>query len=149
MSFHCWEGTQLQKIIYFSVTNNSTVVRCPETYSFLLPSFLDGMKKKNQNILLSFPVYIHLTSTKREIDLVFTTANRGLNPFLPKPTWNIKVSQIECTDSTAAPTSCLQYFTAKSGVIESFNFNNGLGPYPGNMQYAICLHKPQPVVRMR
>lgn len=40
-----------------------------------------------------------------------------------------------------APAGCLQYFPNPSGVIESFNFNNGNGVYMGNMKYSICFRK--------
>ncbi|XP_058822003.1 uncharacterized protein LOC131683758 [Topomyia yanbarensis] len=81
------------------------------------------------------------------------------------PYWNIRVQQLECpigasfasklairTESTGlaktfhndlgvlAPTGCLQYHTAVTGVIKSFNFNMG-GPYIGDMHYAICFRR--------
>ncbi|GAB0091930.1 uncharacterized protein DMENIID0001_068470 [Sergentomyia squamirostris] len=40
-----------------------------------------------------------------------------------------------------APRGCLQYFPNPSGVFESFNFRNGQGNYPGNMNYAICFRR--------
>lgn len=40
-----------------------------------------------------------------------------------------------------APRGCLQYFPNPSGMIESFNFQNGMGTYPGNMNYAICFRR--------
>ncbi|XP_059620666.1 uncharacterized protein LOC132264464 [Phlebotomus argentipes] len=40
-----------------------------------------------------------------------------------------------------APRGCLQYFSTPSGFIESFNFNHGMGTYPGNMHYAICFKR--------
>uniref|UniRef100_A0A1B0GI96 CUB domain-containing protein n=2 Tax=Lutzomyia longipalpis TaxID=7200 RepID=A0A1B0GI96_LUTLO len=40
-----------------------------------------------------------------------------------------------------APRGCLQYFPNPSGIIESFNFQNGRGTYPGNMNYAICFRR--------
>lgn len=40
-----------------------------------------------------------------------------------------------------APAGCLQYFPNPSGVVESFNFNNGNGVYMGNMKYSICFRK--------
>ena len=43
-----------------------------------------------------------------------------------------------------APVGCLQYFPEPSGVIESFNFNNGNGVYLGNMKYSICFRRTSP-----
>lgn len=40
-----------------------------------------------------------------------------------------------------APHNCLQYFPNPSGTFESFNLNNGIGPYIGNMRYSICFRR--------
>lgn len=49
---------------------------------------------------------------------------------------------IPATDAYfVAPVGCLQYFPDPSGVIESFNFNNGNGVYMGNMKYSICFRR--------
>ncbi|KAK6645279.1 hypothetical protein RUM43_001555 [Polyplax serrata] len=40
-----------------------------------------------------------------------------------------------------APPNCLQYHPEKTGVVESFNYNNGKGSYIGPMDYAICFRK--------
>jgi hypothetical protein len=40
-----------------------------------------------------------------------------------------------------APQGCLQYFVQPNGTIESFNLNNGVGPYIGDMNYAICFRR--------
>ncbi|XP_062552459.1 uncharacterized protein LOC134217664 [Armigeres subalbatus] len=79
------------------------------------------------------------------------------------PYWNVRVQQLECPVGAAyasktavrseslvktfhndlndlAPTGCLQYYTAQTGIVKSFNFNNG-GPYIGNMNYAICFRR--------
>ncbi len=70
--------------------------------------------------------------------------------------WNIKVSQIECESPNRsteknqssflkisrvffrAPSDCAQYFTENSGIVQSFNFPNGMIP---NSQYNICLRR--------
>lgn len=50
--------------------------------------------------------------------------------------------EIPASDSFwIAPMGCLQYFPETSGVIESFNYNNGNGVYMGNMKYSICFRK--------
>jgi len=43
--------------------------------------------------------------------------------------------------SILAPPGCLQYYPDPNGIFESFNYNNGLGPYIGDMNYAICFKK--------
>lgn len=40
-----------------------------------------------------------------------------------------------------APQGCLQYFVQQNGTVESFNLNNGVGPYIGDMSYAICFRR--------
>lgn len=36
--------------------------------------------------------------------------------------WSIRIRQIPCKSPSRAPAGCLQYFTASTGVIESFNY---------------------------
>ena len=38
--------------------------------------------------------------------------------------WEIKVTQIECTNRSRPPSGCLQYFTGATGRIETFNYAN-------------------------
>ena len=40
-----------------------------------------------------------------------------------------------------APSGCLQFHPHKTGTIETFNLNNGVGPYIGNMNYDICFKR--------
>ena len=40
-----------------------------------------------------------------------------------------------------APPGCMQYHANPTGVIETFNLNNGVGPYIGNMKYSICFRR--------
>ncbi|XP_058792284.1 uncharacterized protein LOC131664866 isoform X2 [Phymastichus coffea] len=39
-----------------------------------------------------------------------------------KRRWNIRVQQIACDSATKAPSGCLQYYTATSGIVMSFNY---------------------------
>lgn len=45
------------------------------------------------------------------------------------------------SDIYAAPAGCLQYFPQPEGIIESFNYNGGTGPYLPNQDYAICFRR--------
>lgn len=86
-----------------------------------------------------------------------------------KSTWKIAVHQFECPlgqtrsikpssssdepkipsiqpkmglfNDWLAPQGCLQYFVQQNGTVESFNLNNGVGPYLGDMSYAICFRR--------
>lgn len=72
------------------------------------------------------------------------------NPQLGAIIWSATVTQIECPekayfaqfDKRLAPVGCLQYFTEPNGTIESFNYNQGNGPYFGSFDYAICVRRP-------
>lgn len=63
--------------------------------------------------------------------------------------WNMKVTQIECREKGAlaryselqAPLGCTQYFPEPTGTIQSFNLNSQIGPYIGNLDYAICIRR--------
>lgn len=95
------------------------------------------------------------------VDLRIILANRAGGSVLPTPEWNMLVTQLECpagaivrelpqpesrsksfTDGFwVAPPGCLQYFPQAKGVVKSFNYNNGAGIYPSNMNYAICFRR--------
>lgn len=67
--------------------------------------------------------------------------------------WSIRIRQIACASAARAPSGCLQYHTASTGVIESFNFRGfsqlttgnqlqqqpapGVIPSPGSGQNAL------------
>lgn len=92
------------------------------------------------------------------------TADRNFNPDLVAPVWSIRVTQLDCAAGSPllelepkfeelkshttgvdsywlAPNGCLQYFPDTSGVIESFNLDNGAGTYMGDMRYSICFRR--------
>lgn len=70
-------------------------------------------------------------------------------PQLGAVIWSATVTQIECPeksffsqfDKRLAPVGCLQYFNEPNGTIESFNYNQGNGPYFGKFDYAICVRR--------
>ncbi|XP_046459992.1 uncharacterized protein LOC124206306 [Daphnia pulex] len=83
-------------------------------------------------------MYLHVpTSSNNPIDvqLMFnfasgTTINR---------TWNIKIAMLPCGTKYLAPVDCLQYFTAISGKVSSFNWMDVAGTRQLNSQnYNIC-----------
>lgn len=41
--------------------------------------------------------------------------------------WNMKITQIGCDCPTKAPTGCLQYYTALTGTVTSFNYGTTAG----------------------
>jgi len=59
-------------------------------------------------------------------------------------TWEIKVTQIECTNRARPNTpGCLQYFTGTTGRVETFNYGNTatLQQHLHNQDYNICIRK--------
>nr|XP_045603484.1 uncharacterized protein LOC123761501 [Procambarus clarkii] len=59
--------------------------------------------------------------------------------------WNIKVTQISCSSQHKAPSGCLQYHTATSGTVNSFDFSP-LPPTPpagtsqiADLDYGVCV----------
>ncbi|KAK2719367.1 hypothetical protein QYM36_005000, partial [Artemia franciscana] len=60
--------------------------------------------------------------------------------------WNIKVSQIPCDGTIRAPDGCLQYYTAASGRLTSFNFDivtPDNSRHLANQDYGICIRMAQ------
>lgn len=63
-------------------------------------------------------------------------------------TYNIHVTQFDALNDMGGPTGCLQYFTADTGTIMSFNFkadaaigNIGSQPHLANQDYSICIRR--------
>lgn len=62
--------------------------------------------------------------------------------------WNIIVTQIQCNSEDKAPDGCLQYYTAPSGVISSFNYkkptadqitSEDVNSHLSGLDYSACL----------
>jgi len=64
--------------------------------------------------LTGMHIYIEQGRSLTATTLTFTIATGG--------TWNIKVSQIECSSLMRAPVDCQQYFTGTSGTTQSYNW---------------------------
>jgi len=54
-------------------------------------------------------------------------------------TWDIKVTQLECFSPSAPPVGCLQYNTASTGRITTFNFDDSDSTHLANQQYSYCI----------
>jgi len=68
--------------------------------------------------------------------------------------WNIKVTQVTCNDEDIAPAGCLQYFTAATGRVSSFNFDRtatavgATATHLSNQRQTMCWRKNANVCRM-
>ena len=47
--------------------------------------------------------------------------------------------QIPCDTDYTPPDNCLQYFTAITGTVQSYNFNGGDGPHLADQDQRICI----------
>jgi len=54
-------------------------------------------------------------------------------------TWDIKVTQVECTNPGAPPDTCLQYHTGLTGRITTFNYNAAGDNHLNNQVYSVCI----------
>eukprot|EP00090_Calanus_glacialis_P019172 TRINITY_DN29510_c0_g1_i1.p1 TRINITY_DN29510_c0_g1~~TRINITY_DN29510_c0_g1_i1.p1 ORF type:complete len:427 (-),score=76.48 TRINITY_DN29510_c0_g1_i1:137-1417(-) len=79
-------------------------------------------------------MYISSCSTCNTLNANFGSASTaGTSAF------TIKVTQIECSSKTLAPSGCLQYFTGTTGQIDTFNYNSGNGAHLANQDYSACV----------
>jgi len=53
--------------------------------------------------------------------------------------WNIRVSQIECTNTNKAPANCVQYFTGTTGTLTSYNYLATGGIELTQQNMAVCV----------
>ncbi|KAL7639288.1 UNVERIFIED_CONTAM: hypothetical protein RMT77_009777 [Armadillidium vulgare] len=89
-------------------------------------------------------VYLNFDSNGNPITMTVFSNN------LQSDDWNIKITQIRCTDTAnIAPSGCLQYYPESTGQVQSFNFRNIVSRPPqnstaetyqlSNLDYYICL----------
>jgi len=67
------------------------------------------------------------------------TASFGSGSSAGTGAFTIRVTQVECGSKTKSPSGCLQYHTASTGTISSFNFNAATGVHLANQDYSICI----------
>lgn len=56
-------------------------------------------------------------------------------------TWEIKTTQLECSNPNRPPAGCLQYFTTMVGRITTFNFLDSATSHLASQDYSICVRK--------
>ena len=87
-------------------------------------TYLNQFFTKKNNIAIIFIVFVELgTDAAANAALAFTFGTQSISRF-----WEIKVTQLECTNRSKPPSGCLQYFTGTTGRIETFNFQNSGTP---------------------
>jgi len=88
-------------------------------------------KNTGQHIYVDFGTDISETVL---LNFVFTGASTVR-------TWEIKTSQIECSNLSRPPPGCLQYFTTLTGRITTFNFLDTTTTHLASQSYNICVRK--------
>jgi hypothetical protein len=143
-------------------------IRIPGTSGFTCGSLLDVLKLTVLGIpIIDLPdlcgelsgqhIYLPIQDIDETLNstelrsLNLTVVYLALDLLSQVPLWNITLTQLPCPDEndlelpplnvTLPPIGCLQYFTEVEGVVESFNFLNGLGRYLNNLTYAICFQR--------
>lgn len=81
-------------------------------------------------------MYVENARSTSNLDMTFTFGTSAATT----RSWNIKVSQIECTNAGRAPTDCLQYFTGSTGTIQSYNYPTNYDMLQ-SQTYTICIRK--------
>ncbi|XP_070499320.1 uncharacterized protein [Chironomus tepperi] len=71
--------------------------------------------------------------TVKSVNEISTSENDSILP--------IRQPRFGLFSDWVAPQGCLQYFPHPNGTVESFNLNNGVGPYIADMHYAICFRR--------
>ena len=115
----------------FSLASSTTDGSCVDTMAITTGS---GQFYPNLcGINTGHHIYLDTGRTTTSQTLAFTVAAAG------SATYKIKVSQIECYASYAAPPGCLQYYTGSTGRVKSFNRANGKMLH--NLIYNACVRR--------
>jgi len=139
--------------------NGLSSVQCADDYFLVNDKIRLCGVETHQHVYLPF----NRTGGIKTVSVKIVLAARTGTTNLPTPHWDMLVTQLECPSGSSvrsqsvenmesnvraikdgyyvAPIGCLQYYPDNSGRFTSFNFNNGKGLYPGNLNYAICFRR--------
>ncbi|KAI9559193.1 hypothetical protein GHT06_015982 [Daphnia sinensis] len=85
-------------------------------------------------------MYLHVPPsgvTPTDLQLTFNFGSSDIET----RAWNILISMIPCDSPRLAPADCLQYFTTRSGSVQTFNWRDVVGTATrqlANQDYSIC-----------
>lgn len=129
---------------------------------------------RNDGQHIYIPVNASQGASSISLTFTLVDRNTSSGMSLMTPTWRIRVTQLECPGSSydystftaavaslaqqhlqkfsppyvdfhlLAPPGCLQYYTERTGMYMSFNYNSEdttQSQYVANMHYAICFHR--------
>lgn len=115
----------------FDITDVATTGVCTDSFE------VTGPTGRNPSVICGVNtgqhLFIETGSSTTATTMSFTIASTGGG------SWKIKVSQVECTSNSRAPTDCDQYFTGISGELKSINFDGGI--QLRDIQYTICIRR--------
>ncbi|XP_057368580.1 uncharacterized protein LOC130689699 isoform X2 [Daphnia carinata] len=82
-------------------------------------------------------MYLHVPPSPTDVQLTFNfgTVDTDVRR------WNILIAMIPCNSKLLAPSDCLQYFTARTGTVKTFNWRDVTGTATrqlANQGYSIC-----------
>lgn len=122
-------------IIAMNLAILTTAGTCTDSLVITSPSGVNppSICGKNAGLHLYSDVGRSTTATKAVITAAASTTFQK--------TWRIKISQIECDNPSRAPSGCLQFFTALSGTVQSYNFGNtdtSSNVMLANLDYTTC-----------
>lgn len=77
------------------------------------------------------PIYLSVKNSDGDTRITFDIGEES------NARWKLKITQLKGAE--AAPPLCLKYYTQQEGIIRSFNHQDGIGEWLGNMNYAMCI----------
>jgi len=116
------------------VTAIGTTGACTDSFVVTGPSNSNGAINNLCGTLTGQHLYVEQARSVTASTLAFT-----IGTTTTVATWNIKVSQIECSSRSRAPHDCAQYLTGPSGLVQSYNWQ-GAVQIQGN-DYTSCVRR--------
>jgi len=117
----------------FDIAETTTTGACVDTFDVTTGSSRDYYALCGT--LTGQHLYLETARSTASQVLSFTVATSS-----GSATFRIKVSQVECSSISKAPTDCLQYFTGTSGTVESLNYPTVM---LAEIQYTICTRREE------
>jgi len=124
----------------------STAGACSDTFTVVGPSFSPGHTLCGT--LTGQHLYVENARATTTTKLTFTIGTTTTTA-----TWNVKVSQIECSSKMRAPHDCVQWLTGPSGFVKSYSWTSStsssiqiqgfLGTFCIRREYGFCEYSLQ------
>jgi len=129
----CQMRLDFDKFATTFTTSGATSGNCVDTFTITSPSSTNALPELC-GTLTGQHIYFENGRSSSTSTLAFTISTSTTGA-----TWNIKVTQIECSSTSRAPTDCAQYITGASGYITSYNWQKK-EQISGNL-YTYCVRR--------